>query len=125
MKKDRYYYDTLMDKLYEIYKHGYISENDKEAPNKTSLSNAQTVLHAGLTENFLPDNISPSHESGIGLTYVLEESILFIDCLNSGEIMFHLDYNNGESKSWSVKRGIGSIKNNLKFVRENGSTIIS
>lgn len=120
MKKDRYYYDTLMDELDTLLslKDGWNGANS-EAPNKIALSNAQAVLHAGLTENFMPDSLAASFNNGVGLTFVLEEKYLFIDCLNNGEIVFSV-VNQDDEKVWKVKRGLGSIKSNLKIVRENG-----
>lgn len=119
--KNRLYFDELMIELDEMLNleddwNGY----DSKAPNKKAISNAQTVLQAGLLENFLPTKIFPSYEDGVGITYVLNDKIIYIECYNDGEIVFSTsDKENSDMEIWGVNRGIGSIRKNLLIAKKN------
>lgn len=115
MSQKRMYYESLMEQLdvLSMFKDDWNGYGCK-APNKASVSNARTILHAGFTEDVLPTAVAASTEEGIGLTYSLKGKILYIECLNANKILFYCYNDETEPITWNTIRGIGSAKKEFR-----------
>lgn len=65
----------------------YWESSGAEAPNKTALKNAQSVLEYLSSEDFQPSSIEPSTGEGVCISFRKGDRYADIECFNTGEIL--------------------------------------
>ena len=58
-----------------------------QAPNATSIHNAQRVLNLVASSNLIPTQILPSAEGGVGICFLRNDIYADIECSNGGEVL--------------------------------------
>lgn len=79
-------------------------------PNATALHWAEVILNLLTEANIAFSKITPSVESGIGISFISKDRYADIECFNTGEIAAVLSDGQGNINTWEVGKDTPSIK---------------
>ena len=72
-------------------------------PNRSSISNARSILALFEKAYLTPAKVVPSAEGGVGIVFVRGERCADVECLNDGDVLAAKYTGEGEPEVWEVK----------------------
>ena len=111
-------FDSLMTRLNSLKTYPVDWNGDgAESPNEVSVSNGRRVLGVANELDFMPTNISPSAEGGVGISFVRGNRYADIECFNTGEMWAVTSDRVNAPTVWKVE--YSSIRSALEKIREH------
>lgn len=80
------------------------------APNATAFRNLDDLMLIFHEMNFIPSQISPSAEEGIGISFLKDEKYAIIECYNDGNILIAFTKGSNDPIVWEVRTTDSSMK---------------
>jgi hypothetical protein len=109
----------LTKRLNEIY---YLPDDwdgqGTAAPNAQAFLHAWEVIEVLCNMNFVPANLVPSAEEGIGIYFTKENKYVFVECFNEGEIVVAMSDREGHRRVWQIRDTKDEIEEALEILKD-------
>lgn len=109
----------LTKRLNEIY---YLPDDwdgqGTAAPNAQAFLHAWEVIEVLGNMNFVPANLVPSAEEGIGIYFSKENKYGFVECFNEGEIVVAMSDREGHRRVWQIRDTKDEIEEALEILKD-------
>ncbi len=87
------------------------------APNAQAFLHAMEVIEVLRNMNFVPANLVPSAEEGIGIYFAKEKKYGFVECFNEGEIVIAMSDREGHRRVWQITDNKDEIEEALETLK--------